>query len=150
MWSRELHQLVEDEELQFQFDGVNEALVGDLDVILPEELKTKQGDVENDNEDVDIYKMSHDSASGLLAETFRRLQKSICFPHIHAGNDEFLDAKGGYLYPLHDHVWIRKLFGLWRIRTEGEDGRGDVEQEDVDDDHGQDPFDLAFISDDEV
>lgn len=67
--SRQLDQAVEDAELELELDAVHERLPGGLDVVEVCEFEAEDGDVEENNEDVDVDQMVQDGLRFRVAQT---------------------------------------------------------------------------------
>ena len=62
------HEGVEDGELKAQFDAVEGAFEGDLNLIEVGVFHAQEGDVHEDDEDVDVDEVEHDLARAFLLE----------------------------------------------------------------------------------
>ena len=62
----ELDQAIENAELEFEFHAVYQPLVCCLDIVEARVLEAEDGDVQDNDEDVDVDEMCHDAA-GCLA-----------------------------------------------------------------------------------
>lgn len=98
--------MVEDVELHFELDTVHGSLVGGLDVKVVGVLGDKEGDVQEDNEDIDedempdnlplIWSFHHEN----WFESMHRL------PDVESRDNEFLNAEAGQLDLLVDDEWL--------------------------------------------
>lgn len=130
--------LAEDGELKLELDAVDDSLDHGLHDVLVFELDGQQGDVHGDDDEVDDDELVHD-----LALAFVRVESQHArgLPDIETRKDELLDAEAGHLDLLHDVV-AGGVVGAPRFRSHvgavGQNGGGEVEDDGVNHDHGED------------
>ena len=145
------HELIQHSEFQLELDRVDHGLERRLDLIVVFILHRQQDNVEGNDDDVDPDQMGHDLARPAMIDGLQEFERR---PDVQAGDDEFLTTKGRHLRTLHDVEAVdesgRQGVVLRSIRTKGEDRRGNVEEESVQTDHGQDATQNPRIADDQM
>ena len=131
----DIHQFVQDHELESELDGVGKRLCARLVHPLAAVDLADKGNVENDAEEIEVDEE-------LLRHT--SLGRIVGKKHLEGGSDvedrngEFLKGEDDELDAFVDIVDVEKSAGVFLITAKGEDGGGDLEDAEVEDDHDQD------------
>ena len=130
----DLHQLVQNRELDGEFDGVGEGLrAGLVDPLAAEDL-ADEGDVEADAEHVEVDEE---------LPRVPRLERIAGREHLDRGldvndrDDGFLQREDDELNPFVDVVHGQPHARVGLVAAEGLDGGGHLEDEEVGDDHDE-------------
>lgn len=123
---RQLDELVEDAEFELEFDAVDHALVGCLDVIETRVFEGEDRDVEGYDEDVDVDEVGHDLSTRLPANVAFGSQDADGLVDVQSRNEELLQEEDCDLDFLVDGVGVE--VGIWvgGVGAVDEDGDGDV------------------------
>lgn len=129
----ELHQLAENGELQLELDRVEDGFRRRFQDIQRRALESQKPEVHDDDEDVDRHQLVHEPSGVLLdgdAEDAHRLDD------VDGREDDLLQEEATHLHLFHDVVAAHKGVGVGvAVGPEGEDGRGNVQDDGVEDDH---------------
>lgn len=145
----EVDEFPEDGELELELDAVDDALEHGLHDVEVDVFDDEEADVHSDDDHVDSNELIHDftiSSVGIEAEHLGR------FPDVEGGDDELLQTEAGHLDLLHDVVAVDEgdAGRCGEVGAVCQDGGGDVEDNGVDDDHGEDASQDAPVVEDEV
>ncbi|KAI6750921.1 hypothetical protein HG530_014371 [Fusarium avenaceum] len=136
--SGHLDETVEDGELELELGAVDECFVGGLVLILVGVLEAKDGDVEKDDEDVDVDEVVHEtSASTLVAHCAFHAHQLDGLDDVEARDDDLLDEEDGNLDLLHNGVRLPPLGSVTRERAINHRNDRPVHENSIDADHIQ-------------
>lgn len=146
----EVDEFTEDGELELEFDAVDDALEHGFHDVLVHVLDDEQAEVHDDDDEVDSDELVHDLA---LAAVRIEAQHADGFPDVEGGDDEFLYTEAGHLDLLHHVVAAdvgRGVDGAGHVGAVGQHGGGNVEDDGIDEDHGEDAAQDAWVAHDQV
>ena len=142
-----VHELVEDNKLDAELDGVCERLrAGFVDPVSDVDLNDKYH-VRDDTQDVEINEQ--------FPRIFRlgriaRLEHSEGGADIDDRDDQLLQGEDDQLNPLIDVVDLQPHARVLLVAPKRQHGGGDLEEQKINDDHGEDEAQHAFVADDQV
>lgn len=146
----EIDEFAQDGKFELQLQAVHGSLQRDLDRVLTGVLETQEREVHDDDQDVDPHELLH-NLPVLLFLLRGGLQNFDRMDNVQPRDDAFLDGESGHLNLLHDVVAIDKLgCRMVDIGSIGQDGRGDVQEENVSQDHIEHTAKLPLVSEDEM
>ena len=143
----EMHQLAQNRILQLQLHAVDEGFQSNMHVEETGILGSDDGSVHEDHGQVDDEELDEGaSVMGARAQA----EEADGFAGVDEGEDDFLDGEADQLDALEDVEAAVEELRFIRVDAEFEDGGGHVEDDAVDDDHGQGGAEDAGVVDDEV
>jgi hypothetical protein len=95
-------QLVENGEFEPKLDAVKSALKGDLNIVEVGILGTEESDIHQNDQNVDINQVSHDSPKAFLLKGLSWFEYLLCCVDVKTRDDKLLYAKSGDLNLFHD------------------------------------------------
>lgn len=130
-----IHELVEDDELDGELDGIGERLGASLVDPLATVDLADEGDVERDAKDVEVdQELLGLTGFGWIAGE-QHFQRGA---DVDDGDDEFLEGEDDELDALIHIIHGQEHAGIRSIAAKGEDGGRDLEDAEVDNDHDED------------
>lgn len=112
-----LHELVQHDKFESQFQAVNGGLEDGLDAEEVCVLGSQERHVEENDENVDPYQVIYDLSGLLLLKHLSGTKDLTRFPQIETRDDNLLDAKAGHLDLLIDSVNLQPLRSRRNIRV---------------------------------
>lgn len=149
LWLHDGDQLVEDEELQLELGAVNKRLVCDLDVEMAGIHGDDKTDVEEDHDGIDNDELPDDGPRLAAFEGDGGFQAVAYLPYVKAGNNKLLHGEYYQLHPFKD-VEPRDKTTKIHVPTQPKNNIGDLHNDEVGDNHNENPADFPLIGNDEM
>ena len=143
----EAHELIEDCEFEFQFDGVDHGFDGGFADVIVCEFQADEDDVHADAYAIDEEELEHDFAGHAVVDAAEEAHGG---GDVDGGDDEFLEAETDELDAFHDVEFRGPEAGVGGVGAVGEDYGGEVESYGVEDYHGEDVAEGLLVADYEM
>ena len=147
---RKPHELVQDSEFEFEFDGVDHWFYGRFAGVFARELEDDEDEVHADADDVDEDELDHDFARHAVVDGAEDANGVF---DVEDRDEGFLEAEAHELDAFHDvEFGLPEIAGALGggVDADGEDDGGDVEDKGVDDNEAEDVAERFLIAEDEM